>query len=69
MARGKYVSLEEARKDGTLNRFCKEHPLEAERERFLRLLEEMAKGSLEGEGTSAQGASEGSSETRTHRNT
>lgn len=26
MARGKYVSLEEARKDAKLDQFCKEHP-------------------------------------------
>ena len=26
MARGKYLSLEEARRMGRLNRFCKEHP-------------------------------------------
>jgi hypothetical protein len=26
MARGKYLSLEEARKSGELDQFCKEHP-------------------------------------------
>jgi len=44
MSRGKYLSLEEARKTGQLNQFAKEHPSEAERERFERLLEAMAKG-------------------------
>ena len=28
MARGKYLSLEEARKAGQLNQFAKEHPIE-----------------------------------------
>ena len=26
MARGKYLSLEEARKTGEIDQFCKEHP-------------------------------------------
>ena len=30
MARGKYLSLEEARKKGQLDRFCKEHPSEGD---------------------------------------
>ena len=53
MARGKYLSLEEARKQGRLNRFCKEHPSEGDEELFDRLLDAMAKpkSSEEGEQT------------------
>jgi hypothetical protein len=36
MFRGKYLSLEEARKSGKLDRFAKEHPSEADRNRFNR---------------------------------
>ena len=35
MSRGKYLSLEEARESGDFQRFCEEHPAEADRERFL----------------------------------
>jgi hypothetical protein len=38
MARGKYLSLEEARKQGRLDRFCKEHPSEGDEELCDRLL-------------------------------
>ena len=44
MARGKYLSLEEARKSGKLDRFCKEHPSVGDGERFDRLLDAMARG-------------------------
>ncbi len=44
MARGKYLSLEEARKSGKLDRFCKEHPSEGDEELFDRLLDAMAHG-------------------------
>ncbi len=44
MSRGKHLSLEEARKKGLLEQFAKEHPNEADAERFERLLEAMAKG-------------------------
>ena len=47
MARGKYLSLEEARKAGKLAQFAKEHPSKSEGDRFQRLLDAMAKGSLE----------------------
>lgn len=69
MARGKYLSLEEARKAGQLDQFAKEHPIEdvhpQARSRFKRLLEAAAKGFLEGEGTSDRAASKGYSGTRT----
>lgn len=47
MARGKYLSLEEARKLGKLDQFAKEHPAEADGQRFDRLLDAMCRGSLE----------------------
>lgn len=46
MARGKYLSLEEARKQKRLDRFCKEHPSEGDKKRFDRLLGAMAHGGL-----------------------
>ena len=42
MARGKYLSLEEARKEGTIKRFCKEHPSKADMEKFDKLFQAMA---------------------------
>ena len=68
MARGKYLSLEEARKMGKLDQFAKEHPSKADR-RFWPLLEAAAKGSPKAEGTSDRAASEGYSGTRTRRGT
>lgn len=45
MSRGKYLSLEEARKKGQLEQFAKEHPSQETREgRFDDLLKAMAKG-------------------------
>jgi len=44
MSRGKYLSLEEARQRGLLERFAKEHPSEGDEELFDRLLEAMARG-------------------------
>ena len=35
MVRGKYLSLEDARKKGQLDRFCKEHPSEGDRQSAL----------------------------------
>lgn len=43
MARGKYLSLDEARKQGRIDRFCKEHPSEGDEELFDRLLDAIAK--------------------------
>ena len=47
MARGKYLSLEEARsgetKGETIERFCKEHPSEGDEKQFDRVFERMAK--------------------------
>ena len=47
MARGKYLSLEEARKMGKLDRFAKEHPSEGDEEQWDELFEVMAKGNGE----------------------
>lgn len=68
MSRGKYLSLEEARKTGKLNRFAKEHPSEGDRERFERLLDAMSK-TIEAEETSSSGNGESSNETQTPRDT
>ena len=43
MSRGKHLSLEEARKTGDLKQFAKEHPSEADHERFTRVLNAMSK--------------------------
>ena len=44
MARGKYLSLDEARKTGEINRFCKEHPSTGNMELWDRLFLAMAHG-------------------------
>lgn len=69
MSRGKYLSLEEARESGDFKRFCEEHPAEADRERFLKLLQLMSQGALEGEETSPRDGDVGSTGTRTPRGT
>ena len=43
MSRGKYFSLEEARKAGKLKQFAKEHPPKGDKGLFDRLFEAMAK--------------------------
>ena len=69
MSRGKYLSLEEARKTGKLDRFVKEHPSEGDRERFNRLLSEMSKTIGEAKETSSPECDESSNETRTRQGT
>ncbi len=44
MARGKYLSLEEARKGGTIKQFCKEHPSKGDKKAFEKLFDAMASG-------------------------
>lgn len=56
MSRGKYLSLEEARKKEKLDRFAKEHPSKGDEKKFDALLDAMAHGeppknSKEGEKT------------------
>jgi hypothetical protein len=69
MSRGRYISLEEARKSGALDRFVKEHPSEADRDRFARLLDAMSRGVLEAKETSVPGRAAGSIGTRTRQGT
>ena len=69
MSRGKYLSLEEARQSGQLERFCQEHPSEADRDRLERLLDAMTRGRSEADTASVPAASESSNETRTRRDT
>ena len=69
MSRGKHLSLEEARQSGAFKQFCKEHPLEADRDRFLKLLAAMSQGALEGEGTSAPDRDACSNGTQTRQDT
>ena len=69
MARGKYLSLEEARRTGQLERFCKEHPTKAERKRFFALLDAMTQGVLEEEETSKPDRAASSSGIQTPRGT
>lgn len=65
MARGKYLSLEEARKQGLLDQYAKENPSSTDAERFQRLLKAMAEGKLEAKrGTSGAGRSAGYGGTR-----
>lgn len=67
MSRGKYLSLEEARQTGQLERFWKENPSQANRETFERLLDAMSRGALEAEETSQPDRASDSSGTRTRR--
>ena len=68
VARGKYLSLEEARKKGKIKQFAKEHPSECDATAFEHLTRAMALGRTAKEpGTSDAPASEGSSETRSRR--
>lgn len=44
MARGKFLSLEEARRLGRLDQFAREHPSEGDLDAFDALLDRMVKG-------------------------
>ncbi len=44
MSTGKYLSLEEARKQGKMKRFIKEHPSKGSEKQFDALLGRMVKG-------------------------
>lgn len=74
MSRGKYLSLEEARKSGKLEQFAKEHPSEGDQELFERLLDAMAHGEppksrKAGGAASSADSSADCNETRTRRDT
>jgi len=59
VSHGKYLSLEEARKAGLLERYAKEHPSEGDEAAFDHLLDAMASGKPATEvQTSTRGASE-----------
>lgn len=66
MSRGKYLSLEEARKYGELDQFAKEHLSVGDRTRFDRLLAEMSKTTEASEETSSPAHDESSNGTQTH---
>lgn len=44
MSRGRKLSLEEARRAGRIDQFCKEHPSAGDQKLFDRLFEAMAHG-------------------------
>ena len=73
MSRGKHLSLEEARKAGQIDQFCKEHPIEDAHpqghERFKMLMDAAIKGSPIGAETSGPGSSEDCSDTQTPQGT
>lgn len=70
MSRSRYLSLEEARNAGQIDRFAAEHPSTADREVFGRLLGAMASGKPPAEaGTSGAARSEDCSETRSRPDT
>ena len=69
MSRGKYLSLEEARNTGRIDRFVKEHPSEADRDRFEALLEAMTKGSPAADQTSTPDTSADCGGTRIRQDT
>lgn len=54
MARGKYLSLEEARKAGKLDQFAKEHPATGDAAAFDALKDAMLKGRKEQRSESAE---------------
>ena len=73
MARGKYLSLEEARKAGQIDQFCKEHPSKGDWNQFDAMMDWFAgpeaKSSSKAERTSSRGHGASSSGTRTRRGT
>ena len=73
MARGKYLSLEEARRSGKIDQFCKEHLSKGGWKLFDNTLDAMAgpeaKSSSRAVRTSSRGRGAGSSGTRTRRGT
>ena len=73
MARGKFLSLEEARKAGKLDQFCKEHPSVGDWNEFDAMMDSIAgpeaKSPSKAVRTSSPGRGGRSSETRTRRGT
>ena len=73
MARGKYLSLEEARRSGKIGQFCREHPSKGDWKLFDNALDAMAspeaKNSSRAVRTSSRARGAGSSGTRTRQGT
>ena len=73
MSRGKYLSLEEARKLGQISQFCKEHPSEGNWDMFDATMDSIAcpdaKSSSRAVRTSSRGRGAYCSGTRTRRGT
>ena len=73
MARGKYLSLEEARRMERLDQFCKEHPSRGSWNQFDAMMDWFAgpeaKSSSRAVRTSSRGRGAGCSGTRTRRDT
>lgn len=73
MARGKHLSLEEARRQGKLDQFTKEHPSRGDWDLFDAAMDSMvgpdAKSSSRAVRTSSRGRGAYSSGTRTRRDT
>ena len=71
MSRGKYLSLEEARRMGLINQFAKEHPSRGDWRLFDALVDSFAgpdaKNSSKAVRTSSRARGAGSTETRTRR--
>jgi hypothetical protein len=59
MSRGKYLSLEEAQKEGKIDRFAAEHPSTGDEDKFEAALRLMAGGKPEAEGPSSDEAESG----------
>jgi hypothetical protein len=69
MSCGKYLSLEEARKTGQLDRFCKEHQSTGDHDLFDHILGQMTKIREEASETSPRGKRVRSTETQTRQDT
>lgn len=69
MSTGQYLSLEEARKKGKLDRFVKEHPSIGDKTAFDKLFKAMARNQPEESGTSQKDSCGGYNETQTHQDT
>ena len=76
MSRGKHLSLDEARKAGQIDQFCKEHPSTGDWNRFNCLFQAMANGGppaprrkAKASQTSSRATSACCTETRTRRGT
>ena len=65
MSTGKYLSLEEARRTGQLDRFIREHPSKGNKELFNKLLDAMTTKKPAESGTSTPTVSDSCNETQT----